>query len=407
MRIQCFPGPQFLAAAMIAAPAGSVLASGFRLPDQDAFATARGEAFAATADNPSAIYYNPAGITQLPGHQVRGGVYGLKLDITYESPEGKEYKNGEQLHAVPQLFYTYSPEKLPLSFGLGVYSPYGLSSEWSDDTGFRTVSTQGRLTYFTINPVMAWKISPEVSMAGGLTVNYADINLQQGFATPLPGYGDNYQFKGNAVALGFNAGLLWKPSTYLQFGLTYRSATTMDFDGSTDLSSPSFNANQDASAEFKFPSSIVFGVSWRPTPRWNLEFNIDWTDWNRLDSVTIHQSPLPDSTLVLNWESSFYYEFGVTRYLNHGWSVSAGYIFNENSVPSANYQPLVADQNRHFLSAGVGYQHGRMGIDLAYQFGYGPTRTVEGSATSPLGQSADGKYTFLSNALLISMGWRF
>ena len=47
--------------------AGKVSANGFRLPDQDAFATARGEAFVATADNPSAIYYNPAGITQIRG----------------------------------------------------------------------------------------------------------------------------------------------------------------------------------------------------------------------------------------------------------------------------------------------------------------------------------------------------
>ncbi|MDO8944883.1 MAG: outer membrane protein transport protein, partial [Desulfobacterales bacterium] len=115
----------------------------------------------------------------------------------------------------------------------------------------------------------------------------------------------------------------------------------------------------------------------------------------------------PDGHLVLNWESSFYYEFGITRYLNHGWSVSAGYIFNENSVPDSNYQPLVADQNRHFLSAGVGYGYHHLSVDLAYQFGYGPTRTVEGSAVSPLGQSADGKYTFLSNALFLSMGWRF
>jgi hypothetical protein len=36
---------------------------GFRLPNQDPVAIARGNAFAATADNPSAMYYNPAGIT--------------------------------------------------------------------------------------------------------------------------------------------------------------------------------------------------------------------------------------------------------------------------------------------------------------------------------------------------------
>ena len=55
----------------VAAPAVNVSADGFRLPDQDAFATARGEAFAATADNASAIYYNPAGISQLEGFNFR------------------------------------------------------------------------------------------------------------------------------------------------------------------------------------------------------------------------------------------------------------------------------------------------------------------------------------------------
>lgn len=59
------------------------LANGFGLPDQDAFATARGEAFTATADNPSAIYYNPAGITQLEGNNYRSGAYGIYLDESY------------------------------------------------------------------------------------------------------------------------------------------------------------------------------------------------------------------------------------------------------------------------------------------------------------------------------------
>ena len=401
------PPVPILVAVLLASPAGNTLASGFRLPDQDAFATARGEAFAATADNPSAIYYNPAGITQLSGQQLRAGVYGIKLNVSYENPKGDRFNNEKELQAVPQLFYTYSAEKLPLSFGLGIYSPYGLSSQWSEDTGFRTIATQGRLTYFTANPVVAWKINEEWSIAGGMTVNYADTDLQRGVALPGPGYGDNFQFNGNGVGLGFNAGLLWKPIPQLQFGINYRSATTVDFTGSTEFTVPDFSANPDASAEFKFPQNIVFGVSWRPTPAWNVEFNLDWTDWNRLDKVTIRQSPLPDANLVLNWESSCYYEFGLTRYLGNGWSVSGGYIFNENSVPDSDYQPLVADENRHFISAGFGYQGTHFGFDLAYQFGYGPSRTVEGSTPSLIGQTADGTYKFISNAILATIGWRF
>src|SRR5271169_4226527 len=74
-----------IAAALCGLPL-TLSANGFRLADQDAFATARGEAFVATADNPSAIYYNPAGITQLQGGNLRSGIYGIYLDPSYHPP---------------------------------------------------------------------------------------------------------------------------------------------------------------------------------------------------------------------------------------------------------------------------------------------------------------------------------
>jgi long-chain fatty acid transport protein len=87
--------------------------------------------------------------------------------------------------------------------------------------------------------------------------------------------------------------------------------------------------------------------------------------------------------------------------------LSAGYIFNQNSVPDATYQPLVADLDRHFFSVGAGHKGKRIDFDFVYQFGYGPTRTVSGSALSPAGQSADGRYGYVSHALLVTVGWRF
>jgi len=83
--------------------------NGLRLPSQDAFATARGEAFVATADNPSAIYYNPAGLTQSTNTQIRSGIYGLYYDPTYQPPkgapnEGKTYGIKDKFAASPQFF---------------------------------------------------------------------------------------------------------------------------------------------------------------------------------------------------------------------------------------------------------------------------------------------------------------
>jgi long-chain fatty acid transport protein len=114
---------------------------------------------------------------------------------------------------------------------------------------------------------------------------------------------------------------------------------------------------------------------------------------------------------VLNWQPSWIYEFGVTRYFDNGWHVSAGYVYSENSVPDANYTPLAADLDRHFFSVGTGFKGKTFNFDVAYQFGYGPTRTVTGSEPSTAGhiagQTADGNYGFSSHAVMLTVGMHF
>ena len=93
---------------MFALASGTVFANGMRLVSQDGLATARGEAFVATADNASAVYYNPAGISQISGDQVRIGVYGINFNPTFQPPHtapnsGNTYHAKQTAAVAPQL----------------------------------------------------------------------------------------------------------------------------------------------------------------------------------------------------------------------------------------------------------------------------------------------------------------
>lgn len=384
--------------------------AGFDLPDMDAFAVGRGMAVVATADNPSAIYFNPAGITQLEGNNLRGGIYGIDLAPSYVSPGGGTYDNQNKLHAVPQLYYTYGRTNWPVSFGIGTFTPFGLGLQWPDDTGFRTVTggLDSSLTYVSINPVVALKLPWHLSVAAGLSANYAYADLKQGLL-PAPPYNNYFEFKGDGWATGYNFGLLWQPWQKLSIGATFRGPTTINLKGHTYAGDGPSSYNSEANAAFDFPLEVLDGISYRPTPKWNLEFDTEYMDWNRLQTVTIHQStppplvPLSSLPVALNWESSWYFEWGATRYFDNHWHVSAGYIFSQHSVPNDYYTPAAADLNRHFVSVGTGYQGKRLSFDVAYQFGYGPAWVVSND-TSP---AANGTYKFLSNALAISVGWHF
>jgi long-chain fatty acid transport protein len=270
------------------------------------------------------------------------------------------------------------------------------------------------VTYLSLNPVVGLEILPNLSIGAGVSVNYAEADLKQGLFSTTDS--DYFRFKGDGWGVSGNLGVLWKPHEKVALGASVRVPSNINLDGRTEFASSSApvisSQRMDAQADFPFPIKVVAGISVRPTPDWNIEFDADYTDWSALGTVTIKQSaafaPLPrDLPLVLNWEGSWYYEFGVTRYLPRGWLVSAGYIFNQNSDPNPHYTPLAADLDRHFFSLGIGHRGTRWDYDIAYQFGYGPSSSVSGSAPSPIGQTADGNYSFISHAVAVSVGLHF
>jgi long-chain fatty acid transport protein len=228
-----------------------VQAVGFRLPNQDPDAIARGNAFVATADNPAAIYYNPAGITQLQGHNVRAGLYMVRGGIEYESPTGMAYDADSEFLFVPQLYYVFSPKESPLSLGMGFYAPYGLSLDWGENAPFRTTAQKGELNYLTINPYWPSGFTLISSVGIGPTFNYSDATFKRGLAC-YPATCSSWRRR---VGLRLSCRLRCEPHEKMGFGLNYRHLTTVDYKGiGRDL--PPLRRSlppQSGSASIRFP----------------------------------------------------------------------------------------------------------------------------------------------------------
>ena len=131
-------------------------------------------AFAATADNPAAIYYNPAGITQLRATICARGFMAFISTRSYKNPTtGQTFDNQFKYHAIPQFYYTYSQRT-----GRSVLASASIRrSAWASSgrrtPDFERVATEGKLFTETINPVVAFKLFPSLSVGGGVMVNYA------------------------------------------------------------------------------------------------------------------------------------------------------------------------------------------------------------------------------------------
>ncbi len=380
-------------------------AVGFRLPNQDPEAIARGNAFVATADDPAAIYYNPAGITQLDGQNASAGLYLISASTKFESPTGATGQTRSEFQAVPQFYYVDAPKDFPLAFGVGVYVPFGLSVDWGSSPPFRNVAQNGSLLFATVNPTVAWRITPELSVAVGPTINYSRVDFNHGIAVP----GDQFHFVGDDYSFGFTGGVLWQPCQYVSFGANYRYFSDMDYKGhSTAYPYPFPSA--ETTASLKFPQSVDGGISFRPTTNWNIEFDLDWTDWQVEKQATFQNIAGGGSaTLPLNYKSGFMYDFGVTRMLPKGYFVSIGYIYSENSSPNQYFDPLIPDSDLHLGSIGFGHKGAHWGWAASYTLAINPSHHVSGSAFDggAPGALVDGTYHSMNNALNASISLKF
>lgn len=376
-------------------------AVGLRLPNQDPEAIARGNAFVATADNPSAIYHNPAGITQLEGKQLSLGAYLISTDVSFESPSGVTGQTDTAIQAVPQIHYVYSPEDSAFSFGLGMYVPYGLGIDYGQSSPFPTLAKEGILSYVSINPVVAYEVTENLSIGAGFTFNYSTVELKQELGL-VPD--DEFSYEGDAVAFGYNLGLLWDINEQFSFGASYRSETDVDFEGRSNATSNTILQNYvDTSLSITFPQHLDVGLAYRPNQEWLLETNVDWTDWSVVDTTAFEGTLLGDIPFNFNYVSSLMYEFGVTKQLGNGFALSGGYIYSENSAPDLNFTPYNPDSNLHLGSIGISNQTESGVWSVGYHFAYNSGRdVVNNQSGSLLGETADGHYETLNHAINLS-----
>lgn len=374
-----------------------VSANGFYIPVQAPEATGRGNAWLATADTAAAVYYNAAGLTQLQQNEFSLGIYSIDLGIEAETASGS-YENGSSWAFIPQIYGAFPVnERTVLGFGLN--TPFGLATEWPDQSQFRQLAIDTELRYLTAWMVLGYRITDEFSIGGGMGIHVADAELVQGigFAPST----DRLRFEGDGEALNWTVSARWAPCEEHSFGAVYRSKTDFTLDGDARTRIGAASLIEDASLDFITPATAGIGYAFRPDECWIFEANLEWVNWEELDDLTLSKVSGP-AVLPFRWKSNFIYSVGATRFFENGWNASIGYNYIENSQPDATFNPGISDADRHWVNVGVGRKYENVEWNFAYQYAFSD-RDVSGS---PFGL-ADGTYRSRFHALMMNCRWSF
>jgi len=352
-------------------------------------------AFTAVADDGSAVFYNPAGIGQIDGTLIEGGIAILSPELRYTTP-GDATETSTKGAFAPALFVTHRLTDR-LGAGLGLYAPYARDAEFPDDLANGFSSQRSKMVRTDLSAVVSYQTSDTFSIGGGLIAGYSQLDRS------IPaGSGLRINDKMDGVGFGGIVGLLWKVGDRLKAGVTYRTEMRVDHDGERILVAGGVATGSNARAEVRYPASLGLGIALTPSENLTLALDANWTGWNSMDQVTTRTDAWPDSITQLNARNSRDIRIGGEYRLPAGWALRAGYAYAQGAFPNTHITPAQPDADGQEIGLGIGKTTGAWRVDLAYH--YAATRETNASANI---NGYNGKYNISQHLLGLTAAYRF
>lgn len=363
-------------------------ADAFRNPFQSASAIAQGNAFSAQADDPSAIYYNPAGMTQLPGIQTSGGVQFINPNLEFTNPMGQNTTNDvPALVGLPppaQFFITASLKDLdfkPLknaTLGFAVLNLFGFANKYSADGPLNTSVIRAQLPLLDLKPTAAYQIADILSVGLGADIftfasfigeGQAERQFVGGGNIPGTAPGQTMELNGTGTTAGLNASFLYTPmrnaasQPLVTIGFVWRSQAVLPLEGSLLADGRKV---ADASFSIRFPESYEWAIAAWPLRdgrrEWKVEVDVDYVRWSSIRDFNVYFSNGAVLLNPQNWNDTTTIMVGTEyKWLRPSflpaWDIAfrTGYSHAGETIPNQNFDPAIPDSTGNLFSVGAGF----------------------------------------------------
>ncbi|MAM88440.1 MAG: hypothetical protein CME36_14145 [unclassified Hahellaceae] len=363
--------PLAYASPFIALLAGTMVstqasAAGFQLSEHSARGLGRANAGeAAIADTAAVLARNTAGMTRLKGTHVTGVLSFIDLEVeadgTTTTATGITLPANDENAApnafVPAFYSSYQLDE-KLFVGFAVFSNFGLKTDYDDRFAGLDVADEASVETINITPSIAYKLTDQLSLGVGVDYVLADAKLSTSAPQFIaPGTPALLDLEGDGDDVGYHVSALFELTPQTRFGLQYRSSLDIDIEGDAEFRFP-VPVDADGSLELNLPDMVELSAYHEITSTWAVHGSVNFTNWERFDSLIADIEGDPRSPITLkeeNWDGNLRYAIGVTHSLNEQLVLRGGLALDKSPVARENRTLSIPDSDRLWFSAGASY----------------------------------------------------
>jgi long-chain fatty acid transport protein len=372
-----------------------------------------GGAFTAVANDPSAVYWNGAGLSYLPGTNIVFGVSFIAPSSSFRgvAPVVTKYR-GKNLLFYPAHFFASHQLNDKFTLGLGFTTPFGLGTEWDENWVGKYLAIETSLQTFIVTPVIAYKPIESISISAGFVYSFADVLItRKNPLQPIFASDAFIHLEGDDMfAYGFNAGIMFKPTKCISIGVSYHSEVKYEFEGTATSTGPDQVAASlpkgDITAELTTPQNIAGGIAVDISEKVKISADFQYVGWSSYDklAVTFVETGVVSSSDRL-YDDSYIIRLGGSYKPNEKLAFMGGIYYDKNPVSTEYLNPSLPETNRIGLSFGIEAQiFENLSIQGSYLFIRGEQLTITDSKEvyTPGGSTFNGTYNTSANIFGLS-----
>jgi long-chain fatty acid transport protein len=379
-----------------------------------------GGAYTAVADDPTAVWYNPAG-TAVYGDNV--GYVGGELIFTGRSytPDAQSVLGKAGLTSkisentaptlIPVLGFTTrfgfgrnAPARF--AFSIAAYDAYGGSIAFNPNSltanGKAIGITSSKILQYEVAPTLAYQVNDRLSVGASLRIgiNTFSVNdTENVFSANLSGTG---------VGVGATLGAMVKLHRMVQVGLVYRTPMSVAISGTSPVALGS-NAptQQDFGVHMHWPQSAGAGVAVTPHERIMVSAQADWTGWSSLQKLDLTVAGLPQPK-EMRYMDSYSVHLGLQGVITRFLLLRFGLAYDSNAIPDRTVRRENEDAQKATIAGGFGLKFWKIFIDGAFEaFLPLAARTVSTPTPAASPENETGRYSATVYSAELSAQIRF
>ena len=401
-------------------------AAGYGVYEWSARGNALGGAMVARDADPSAVAYNPAAITDLPGNQIQIGATAIAPTATMNAVDSalEDMDMADSIWALPTFYYTRQLSD-HYWFGLGMFSRVGLGTEYEDEDTWigRYNCSHAAIKSLSFTPTLALKFSDAFSLAVGVDATYLDFSYNTTI-DPARTYDPQttatdilQEISADGWNYGMNLSARYRPFDWLAFGILWRSEIALAVDGDVDFTQKGLIApgavglnDTGVSGTEPVPESVTMGVMVKPMDKLSLEFDAAWTKWSSYKTLIIeYDDPLfgvlSKAEADKNWSNTWRFEFGAEYALTDVFDLRAGYVYDQSPVNDDYEDFAVPCTDRQIVTLGFGWDvTPDWTVDASYGYLWMTDRDYEARAGGIVALSREDAHAHMAG---LSLTYRF